>query len=197
MNRKNSPPPPFLRAALLLLLLSFSALVPRCEAAAVAAFAGAAPADEEDAQPSSLPFLRGGGGGGGGGSGGGDGGALGGWLEGPLRGIQKRYDGLSPRGRFIATAAAGFVASRLVMDVGATSLKVAGAAFIVCVSERRGACVYTEALLRVSSRLVSSASVFSPPLFPSLPARRRRPPARYRLFSFLQNGGPAPRRPAG
>jgi hypothetical protein len=162
-----------------LLLLSCSALVPRCEAAAVAAFASAAPADEEDAQPSSLPFLRGGGVGGGG-SGGGDGGALGGWLEGPLRGIQKRYDGLSPRGRFIATAAFGFVASRLVMDVAATSLKVAGAAFIVCVNERRGACVYTEALLPVSSRLVRQRF-----LTPSVAFFACSPPPSPRSVSFF------------
>jgi hypothetical protein len=52
----------------------------------------------------------------------------------PLIGsLRTKYKGLTPKGKFIAMAATGFIGSRLVMDVAATSLKVAGAVFIVYV----------------------------------------------------------------
>jgi hypothetical protein len=54
-------------------------------------------------------------------------------LEPLIGSLRTKYKGLTPKGKFIAMAATGFVGSRLVMDVAATSLKVAGAVFIVYV----------------------------------------------------------------
>jgi hypothetical protein len=56
-------------------------------------------------------------------------------LEPLIGSLRAKYRGLTPNGKFIAMAATGFIGSRLVMDVAATSLKVAGAVFIVYVSE--------------------------------------------------------------
>lgn len=123
MSRKLSPQQQRLIAVLLLCLLSRSdLLVRRCDAVAVAVSAVNAAPTEEDSQPSSLPYVRGG-----------DNLVGGGWLniEGPLRGVKKRYDGLTPKGKFIAMTAVGFIGSRLVMDVATTAIKWAGAAFIV------------------------------------------------------------------
>lgn len=52
-------------------------------------------------------------------------------IAGPLSALKTKYSGLTPKGRFIAMAASGFIGSRLVMDIAATSLKFAGAAFIM------------------------------------------------------------------
>jgi hypothetical protein len=54
-------------------------------------------------------------------------------LEPLIGSLRTKYRGLTPKGKFIAMAATGFIGSRLVMDVAATSLKVAGAVFIVYV----------------------------------------------------------------
>ena len=51
--------------------------------------------------------------------------------EGALAVVKAKYTGLTPKGRFIAMAAVGFIGSRLVMDLAVTSLKVAGVVFIV------------------------------------------------------------------
>jgi hypothetical protein len=56
-------------------------------------------------------------------------------LEPLIGSLRTKYRGLTPKGKFIAMAATGFIGSRLVMDVAATSLKVAGAVFIVYVRE--------------------------------------------------------------
>lgn len=44
--------------------------------------------------------------------------------------LRNKYDGLPPRGKFIAGAAVGFVGSRLAIGSAVGALKVAGVAFI-------------------------------------------------------------------
>jgi hypothetical protein len=44
--------------------------------------------------------------------------------------IQKKYDGLPPKGRLIAMATTGFIGSRLVLDVAVSAVKVAVVAFV-------------------------------------------------------------------
>lgn len=63
--------------------------------------------------------VRGGGGSTGGGGGGG-----------ALATLKNKYEGLPPKGRFVAGAAVGFIGTRMVLGSATSALKVAGVAFI-------------------------------------------------------------------
>jgi hypothetical protein len=51
----------------------------------------------------------------------------------PLAFIQKKYQVLTPKGKFWTGVAVGFVSSRLVLDATITVIKMGGIAFIGCV----------------------------------------------------------------
>jgi len=50
---------------------------------------------------------------------------------GPFEAVNEKYQNLSPRNKFIAAAALGFVGSRLTVNVAVNAIKITGAAFIV------------------------------------------------------------------
>jgi hypothetical protein len=49
---------------------------------------------------------------------------------GPLSFVRDKFDGLEPRGKFIAGAAAGFVGCRVALGSAVTAIKVGAAAFL-------------------------------------------------------------------
>jgi hypothetical protein len=48
----------------------------------------------------------------------------------PLSFVRDKFDGLEPRGKFIAGAAAGFVGCRVALGSAVTAIKVGAAAFL-------------------------------------------------------------------
>jgi len=54
-------------------------------------------------------------------------------IAGIIGTIKEKYDGLNPKQRFWAGAAAGFVGSRLALSSAMTAIKIGGVAFITYV----------------------------------------------------------------
>ena len=52
-------------------------------------------------------------------------------AAGPFEAVSEKYQNLSPRNKFIAAAALGFVGSRLTVNVAVNAIKITGAAFLV------------------------------------------------------------------
>jgi hypothetical protein len=93
----------------------------------------------------------------------------------PLIGsLRTKYKGLTPKGKFIAMAATGFIGSRLVMDVAATSLKVAGAVFIVYVFRVASAAAVSGSIVSTHAAFYSHFP-YSSPFVWCFPVQRRSP----------------------